>query len=63
MGGLPEDKRAVLKLVFAERLPYHRNEGYRTAKTSLPFKALEDIHMGKFEMVPEEECALSSLMY
>ena len=47
-----EDRRAVLKLVFAERLPYHRNEGYRTAKTSLPFKALEDIHMGKSEMVP-----------
>lgn len=47
-----EDKRAVLKLVFAHRLPYTRNEGYRTAKTSLPFKALEGLHMGKFEMVP-----------
>ena len=47
-----EDKRAVLKLVFAHRLPYTRNEGYRTAKTSLPFKALEGIHLGKFEMVP-----------
>ncbi len=38
-----EDKRAVLKLVFAERLPYHRNEGFRTAKTTLPFKVLGDI--------------------
>ena len=47
-----EDRRAVLKLVFAERLPYHRIEGYRTAKTSLPFKALEDIRMEKSEMVP-----------
>jgi site-specific DNA recombinase len=47
-----EDKQAVLKLVFAERLPYIRNEGYRTAKTSLPFKALGDFHLGKFEMVP-----------
>lgn len=47
-----EDKRAVLKLVFAERLPYTRNEGYRTAKTSLPFKALGDVRLGKFEMVP-----------
>jgi len=47
-----EDKRAVLKLVFAQHLPYTRNEGYRTAKTSLPFKALEGLHLGKFEMVP-----------
>jgi len=47
-----EDKRAVLKLVFAQRLPYTRNEGYRAAKTSLPFKALEDFRLGKFEMVP-----------
>ncbi len=47
-----EDKRAVLKLVLAERLPYTRNEGYRTAQTSLLFKALEDFCQGKFEMVP-----------
>ena len=46
-----EDKRAVLKLVFAQRLPYTRNEGYRTAKTSLPFRALEGLHLGKLEMV------------
>ena len=46
-----EDKRAVLKLVFAERLPYHRNKGYRTAKTSMPFKALGDFSVGKCEMV------------
>jgi hypothetical protein len=32
-----EDKRAVLKLAFSERLAYVRNEGCRTAKTSLPF--------------------------
>ena len=30
-----EDKRAVLRLVFAEKLPYQRNEGFRTAQTSL----------------------------
>ncbi|MGJ8628434.1 MAG: recombinase zinc beta ribbon domain-containing protein [Sulfitobacter sp.] len=47
-----EDKRAVLKLVFADRLPYTRNGGYRTAKTALPFKALDDFEAGKFEMVP-----------
>ena len=35
-----EDKRAVLKLIFADRLAYKRNEGFRTANLSLPFKAL-----------------------
>ena len=32
-----EDKRAVLKLTFAERLAYTRGEGFRTALTSSPF--------------------------
>lgn len=35
-----EDRRAVLKLVFAERLPYARGQGYRTAQLSAPFKLL-----------------------
>ncbi len=35
-----EEKRAVLKLAFGERLAYVRNEGFRTAETALPFKAL-----------------------
>lgn len=35
-----EDKRAVLKLTFADRLTYVRGKGYRTAKTTLPFKVL-----------------------
>ena len=35
-----EDKRAVLKLTFADRLSYVRGEGFRTAKTTLPFKVL-----------------------
>jgi len=35
-----EDKRTVLKLTFAKRLVYCRNEGFRTPKTTLPFKAL-----------------------
>lgn len=47
-----EDRRAVLKLVFAERLPYVRNEGYRTAKISMPFKMIGNIDMSKKEMVP-----------
>ena len=46
-----EDRRAVLKLVFAEKLPYHRNEGYRTVETTLPFKALAAISPGSTEMV------------
>lgn len=37
-----EDKRAVLKLAFTERITYVRNEGYTTAKTALPFKWLGD---------------------
>ena len=38
-----EDKRSVLKLVFAENLPYYRNEGFRTAALSLPFSLLGDL--------------------
>jgi site-specific DNA recombinase len=47
-----EDRRAVLKLVFAEKLAYARNEGYRTPKISLPFKMIGEIKMLKKEMVP-----------
>ena len=46
-----EDRRAVLKLVFAEKLPYHRNEGYRTAETTLPFKVLSDFRNMKSGVV------------
>ena len=35
-----EDKRAVLKLVFADHLAYCRKEGVRTAKTTIPINAL-----------------------
>lgn len=35
-----ENKRMVLKLAFAERLTYVRNEGFRTANLAWPFKAL-----------------------
>ena len=38
-----EDKRTVLKLAFSERLAYRRNAGFRTPKTALPFKMLEDV--------------------
>ena len=47
-----EDRRAVLKLVFAEKLPYVRGDGYRTAKISTPFKMLGDMNMSEKIMVP-----------
>ena len=49
-----EDKRMVLRLVFTEKLPYDRNEGYRTAKNqelSLPFRILENLETNNSEMV------------
>lgn len=47
-----EDRRAVLKLVFAEKLPYARGEGYRTAQISTPFKLLGGTEVLKNGMVP-----------
>lgn len=32
-----EDKRAVLKMLFASRISYQRGTGFRTAKTTIPF--------------------------
>ncbi|GAA6210951.1 recombinase family protein [Hyphomicrobiales bacterium 4NK60-0047b] len=49
-----EDKRAVLKLVFVERVPYTRNEGFRTAKTTLPFKVLAE-HSGNGMQMAEKK--------
>ena len=46
-----EDKRAVLKLVFSNPISYSRKNGYRTAKTTLPFKVLEDLSSMKNQMV------------
>jgi len=34
-------KRAVVKLAFSGQLSYDRNEGYRTAETSLPFQIIQ----------------------
>ncbi len=43
--GRLEDRRTVLKLVFAKPLYYNKNTGYRTADLSLPFKMLgQNIH-------------------
>lgn len=38
--GSYEHQRAVLKLVFAQRLVFDREKGYRTAKNTLPFNML-----------------------
>lgn len=46
-----EDRRAVLKLVFAEKLPYARGEGYRTAQISMPFKMIGGMKMAENEVV------------
>lgn len=48
-----EDRRAVLRLVFAEQLQYARVGGYQTAKISIPFKLLGDFKMHKNELVVE----------
>ncbi len=44
-------KRTVLKLAFAEPLRYSRNEGYRTAEITFPFKVLADFSSLKCGMV------------
>ncbi|AZL16334.1 recombinase zinc ribbon domain-containing protein [Rickettsiales endosymbiont of Stachyamoeba lipophora] len=38
-----EQKRTVLKLVFADKLTYHKKNGFGTAKKTLPFKLFEDV--------------------
>ncbi|NOR61570.1 MAG: recombinase [Rhodobacteraceae bacterium] len=53
-----EDRRAVLKLVFADKLSYTKNIGYRTVKTTLPFKALEGFSAGESVMVPRRRLEL-----
>ena len=47
-----EDKRAVLKMTFADRLTYARGEGFRTTLTASPFRILSDLNGGNHEMVP-----------
>lgn len=45
-----EDKRAVLKLAFTERLSYVRGSGFRTALTSSPFRVLSALSGSEEEM-------------
>lgn len=44
-------KQTVLRLVLAEPLHYCRQNGYRTAKITFPFKVLADFSKQKCEMV------------
>ena len=44
-------KILVLKLAFSERLPYVRNEGFRTPAKALPFEATDQIKDGEYKMV------------
>ena len=44
-------KRTVLKLAFAQPLRYNRNEGYRTAEITYPFKVLADFLQQKCGLV------------
>ena len=43
-------RRIVLRLAFAKRITYTRNEGFSNPTLSSPFNALGGIHMGKSEM-------------
>lgn len=40
--GRADDRQTVLKLAFEAPIPYYRNKGFRTAKTTLPFNLLGD---------------------
>ncbi|MEP2989773.1 MAG: recombinase family protein [Parasphingorhabdus sp.] len=46
------ERRTVLKLTFLDNLTYTRNQGFRTPKTSIPFKVLEDVSTHESNMVP-----------
>ena len=52
------NQRAVLKLIFSEPLAWKRNEGVRTAKTTLPFKYLGDFCSG--QLIPDTILSFSS---
>ena len=44
------DRRAMAKLVFADKLIYRRENGFQTPEISLPFKALRDFSVTDKEM-------------
>jgi hypothetical protein len=44
----------MLKLAFADRLTYIRNEGFRTPNLAIPFKVLADFRGAKSKMARPE---------
>ena len=46
----PDHRKTLIKLVFAAPLPYARNQGFRTAKTTSPFKVLATLRDEEIEM-------------
>lgn len=46
-------RRLVPKLLFGGQLPYHCKEGYRTGDIAYPFRALQAIQTGKYDLVPQ----------
>ncbi|MCK5555172.1 MAG: hypothetical protein KAI76_02955, partial [Alphaproteobacteria bacterium] len=53
-----EDKKAVLRLVFADKLPYCKDEGFRTAQTTLPITLLGQLGGDSSGMVEGESSKL-----
>ena len=56
--GRMEDRHAVMKLTFADKLAYIRGKGFRTPETTLPFKALGGISSGENKMAHPERFEL-----
>ncbi|MEP1574422.1 recombinase family protein [Roseibium album] len=53
-----EHRKTLLKLVFAAPLPYARNQGFRTAKTTNPFKVLAALNDDEKEMAERKSFEL-----
>lgn len=43
-------KKLVLRLTFSDLLSYCPEKGFRTLKTTLPFKVLESVHSGDYDL-------------
>ncbi len=52
--GRDDDRQTVLKLVFEAPIPFARERGFRTAKTTLPFKVLGDLDDEEGEMAERQ---------
>ena len=50
----PDNRKTLLKLVFAAPLPYARNRGFRTAKTTSPFNVLGALADGEKVMAERQ---------